>query len=226
MKYLIEDNMSLCTEEDVERLLPSVSPERREKALKYKHLQGKWSCLKTYEMLLQLLRYKKNETPEFIYNRHGKPQINGMTDFSISHCPAALAVAAADEEEQVGIDIESVRQYKDNLANYVLAGQEYLIVNQSEKPNISFTLLWTMKEAYLKYKGTGITSELPGTLDFIPLDTLNGLLSAISRNTTDDPITATTIAEDGAGKLTFFSIYNPIKNYIMTAVSGKKKQKL
>ena len=55
MLYQIFDDMTQCSEQEVARLLPLVSAQRREQALRFTHLFGQYCCLKSYEMLQQLL---------------------------------------------------------------------------------------------------------------------------------------------------------------------------
>ena len=45
MKVLVFDHMDQCTEAGVQRMLPLVSQQRREQALKYKHTFGQYCCL-------------------------------------------------------------------------------------------------------------------------------------------------------------------------------------
>lgn len=55
MHYLIFNDMTQCSEQEVARLLPLVSAQRREQALRYTHTFGQYCCLKSYELLQQLL---------------------------------------------------------------------------------------------------------------------------------------------------------------------------
>ena len=78
MQIEIFDNMAQCTEAEVQRMLPLVSTQRREQALRYKHTFGQFCCLKSWLMLEGLLKtsmkYRQNpdEIPinkhKFIYN--------------------------------------------------------------------------------------------------------------------------------------------------------------
>jgi 4'-phosphopantetheinyl transferase len=70
---------------------------------------------------------------------------------ALSHCP-------------VGIDIESIIEYDDSLANYTMNAQELQLINAAENPNVAFTCLWTMKEAVLKWKGCGINDNIKDVL--------------------------------------------------------------
>ena len=74
-------------------MLPLVSEQRREQALRYKHTLGRFCCLKSWLLLQELV----GELPEWQYNEYGKPFIEGGPHFSISHCKTGIAVAVADE---------------------------------------------------------------------------------------------------------------------------------
>lgn len=155
MQYLVFDNMSCCTEADVERLLPLVSEERRAYALRYRHLLGRWTALKSYEMLMSLYPF----SAAWSYNSYGKPFVPGAPCFSLSHCRHAVAVVV--DECQVGIDVESIRTYNESLAHRVMNEQEMqYIEGRGEDKAVAFTELWTQKEAVLKLRGTGIVDDL------------------------------------------------------------------
>ena len=84
MDYLLFDNMTQCTAEEVERMTMLVSKQRREQALRYKHIFGQFACLKSYCMLLELLRKHQligaNECPDFVVNAYGKPRLAGANE--------------------------------------------------------------------------------------------------------------------------------------------------
>ena len=160
--YLICDDMTLCTQADVERLNTIVSPQRREQAMRYKHVFGQWACLKSYEMLLRLLHIA---TPvSFVYNEHGKPFLPQKDIFfSISHCKEAVAVVVSDRE--VGIDIESRnRRVSQELIERVMNEDEQRYITTHPEPATAFIELWTKKEALLKQLGTGIIDDLTNVL--------------------------------------------------------------
>ena len=50
------DDMNLCTDAQVESMLPLVPEPRRSEALRFKHTFGRFACLKAYLMLAELLR--------------------------------------------------------------------------------------------------------------------------------------------------------------------------
>lgn len=148
MKVMIFDRMEECTETEVQRLLPQVSAQRREQALRFKHTLGQFCCLKSWLMLNAMHIGEM----EFLYNEHGKPYIEGGPFFSISHCKEGIAVAIDDQP--VGIDIEAIRNVDQDLILRTMNEEEQRQIHS----NRDFTRLWTQKEAILKMEGTGITS--------------------------------------------------------------------
>lgn len=169
MLYQIFDNMDQCGEQEVARLLPLVSNQRKEQALRYQHTFGQFCCLKSYIMLCDLLaewgrvhQLPINEQPTFLYNNYGAPYIEGGPYFSISHCKTGIAVAIS--ENPIGIDIEVIRTFKPELMRKTMNLTEQQHIISSTNPDLEFIRLWTQKEAYLKLKGTGIITDLHNTL--------------------------------------------------------------
>ena len=67
-------------------------------------------------------------------------------------------------QQPVGIDIESIREYKDSLARYTMNDEELQRIASAERPDVEFTRLWTMKEAVLKCSGEGINNDIKNVL--------------------------------------------------------------
>ena len=168
MLYRIFDDMEQCCAEEVTRLLPLVSDQRREQALRFSHLFGQYCCLKSYELLCELLREWGSDIqqPVFDYNEYGAPSIQGGPYFSISHCKEGIAVAV--DSQPIGIDIESVRPFKEALMHKTMNPAEQAAILSSDDPDWAFTRLWTQKEAVLKMQATGIISDLHEVLSAAP----------------------------------------------------------
>ena len=168
MIYRIFDDMEQCTVEEVTRLLLLVSDQRREQALRFSHLFGQYCCLKSYEILCELLREWGSDIqqPVFDYNEYGAPSIQGGPYFSISHCKEGIAVAV--DSQPIGIDIESVRPFKEALMHKTMNPAEQAAILSSDDPDWAFTRLWTQKEAVLKMQATGIISDLHEVLSAAP----------------------------------------------------------
>lgn len=159
MRVLIDDNIWNF---DLTEALQQISPQRREQALQFRHELGQRQCVLSYLLLKRALHevYGIDENPLFSYGEHGKPFLTNHPDihFNISHCKDA--VACAIDDSPVGIDIESVGRYKDELARYTMNDEEIAKIAVAEDPEVVFIELWTKKEAAMKLVGTGITDNL------------------------------------------------------------------
>lgn len=151
---------------DLPLALQQISPQRREQALRFRHEQGQRECVLSYLLLKQALlqEYGIDENPLFEYGEHGKPSIVGHHDihFSLSHCRQAVACVVSDHP--VGIDIETVRAFREPLARYAMNDQELALIVSSSRPDVAFIRLWTQKEARLKMTGEGISNHLKDAL--------------------------------------------------------------
>ena len=166
MKVVVFDRMEECTEAEVNRMVPLVSDQRREQALRYKHAMGQFCCLKSWVLLRDLLKTTTKplqnhlQTPiewqKMEYNEHGKPFLPNGPFFSISHCKAGIAVAV--DEQPIGIDIESIRHAEEDLIERTMNEEEQRMIRSAAQPDRMFTRLWTQKEAVVKAEGTGICS--------------------------------------------------------------------
>ena len=152
---------------DLGAALREISAQRREQALKFKFEQGQRLCVLAYQLLKQGLReeYGITENPVFEYNEHDKPSIVGHPEihFNLSHCKEAAACVVSDQP--VGIDVESIREYKEPLVHYAMNDEEVRQIEASDNPAAAFIRLWTMKEATLKLIGTGISDDLKTAID-------------------------------------------------------------
>ena len=152
---------------DLEAALEEISEQRREQALKFRHEQGQRLCVLAYQLLKQGLReaYGITENPVFEYNEHGKPSIVGHPEifFNLSHCKVAAACVISDRP--VGIDVESIREYKESLVRYTMNDEEVSQIESSSDPASAFIRLWTMKEAVTKLIGTGISNDMKTVLN-------------------------------------------------------------
>ncbi|MCF8112492.1 MAG: 4'-phosphopantetheinyl transferase superfamily protein [Desulfotignum sp.] len=103
----------------------------------------------------------------FSKNRHGKPELAKQTSslpvkFNLSHCQGLVGCAVA-LDANIGLDIEK----KNRIVNQDLAGRffskpEILALKQlnSKARQDLFLDLWTLKEAYVKAVGKGLSLGL------------------------------------------------------------------
>ena len=161
----IFDDMTQVTEAEVQRMLPLVDVQRREEALRFKHLFGQFACLKSWLMLNALLRPLGIDDLEMEYNEHGKPFLvhHPEVHFNLSHCKNGIATVV--DFSPVGIDIESFRKGSTALINRTMNPAEAEWIRSSSEPIETFTQFWTKKEAVVKLRGTGIIDDLHHVLD-------------------------------------------------------------
>ncbi|MDE6105574.1 MAG: 4'-phosphopantetheinyl transferase superfamily protein [Bacteroidales bacterium] len=100
--------------------------------------------------------YGLSEIPEISFGTFGKPYFKSHPDihFNISHCDKAVVCALSDSV--VGVDVEAIRPFDREMAEYVSAPEELEAILASTDPALAFTLLWTRKESYSKLTGQGL----------------------------------------------------------------------
>ena len=194
MLYRIFDDMTQCSEQTVARLLPLVSPQRREQALRYQHTFGQFACLQSYLMLSQLLAEWGRAHSQLSYtssasDRSSESEIRTLNSQLSTLHPTPIflyndygapyieggpyfsishckrGIAVAVSENPIGIDIESIRSFKPELMRKTMNEDEQLRITYSAIPEVEFVRFWTQKEALLKLQGTGIISDLHHVLD-------------------------------------------------------------
>ncbi len=147
--------------------LEQISPERREKALKFRFEQGQRECVLAYVLLKRALKdmYGIDENPRLTEQEDGKPVLTDYPHihFNLSHCKEAVACVVGDEP--VGVDVERIGRYTEQLADYVMSEEEVSQLNTSDSPEREFIRLWTKKEALLKLTGEGIRDDLKKVLE-------------------------------------------------------------
>lgn len=117
-------------------------------------------CLKPYG-----IDYTE-ETP-IEYGELGKPSLKEHPEvhYNVSHADG-IAVAMAGERE-CGIDAESVRAYRPNVIKRVFSEREKTLIEAApeEERSLLFFRLWTLKEAYVKAIGIGVSYPM-NTVEF------------------------------------------------------------
>ena len=94
----------------------------------------------------------------FKYNQYGKPYFKDDLKFSITHTSNHVFIAF--DSKDVGIDAEAIRTVNKNLLRRTATQAEKSLLLSSDNFDLDFLKLWTIKEAYLKLAGTGLTFPL------------------------------------------------------------------
>lgn len=99
---------------------------------------------------------------EFSYNEYNRPYIGGL-DFNLSHSGNRIVIAI-NQVGRIGIDIEKIRSVETSLAEICFTKEEMNQVIYKNNFNLdNFFQLWTLKEAFIKADGIGMSYPL---LDF------------------------------------------------------------
>ncbi|MDO4490107.1 MAG: 4'-phosphopantetheinyl transferase superfamily protein [Lachnospiraceae bacterium] len=146
-----------------EALLAYVSEERKKKITAYHQAKDKRQSLYA-ALLLSYACTDQYDLPfgeiDPLWPRTGKPvlQTHPEIHFSLAHSGLCAAVAVSDEE--VGLDAELIGKAPLETMRKAFTPAEALQVCQSADPNLEFYRIWTRKEAYGKYLGTGLSSTV------------------------------------------------------------------
>lgn len=103
-------------------------------------------------------KIKSLSNEKLLKNEYGKPYYENINIRFNKSNTLDLSVLIIDNKE-CGIDIERIRKYDEVMAKRILSREEYDFVNRNNK-DFNFTLIWTLKESYLKCIGTGLNLNL------------------------------------------------------------------
>jgi len=149
-------------------LKKTVSYERQKKAAQFRYFDDAKRCIFA-ELLLKYSFFEKNGLSQDIelgYNEFGKPFINGSGGqnegflYNISHSGKWVVIAYGDVP--VGVDIEQICDTVEDLPIEAFTEEEkdYIGAVIDEERARRFTQTWTLKESYVKYIGTGLSTDL------------------------------------------------------------------
>jgi 4'-phosphopantetheinyl transferase len=173
----------------IEQYHPWLNQDEQARWERFKFAKDKHQHLLTRALLRSTLsRYYPQITPvnwEFSFNSHGKPTIaNTMPTplyFNLSHCLNRVTLAVTHLGE-LGIDVEKIKPVDQlrGLAErcFTAPERDYILQGARRQENISpahlqsqewrFFKLWTLKEAYIKACGKGLSIPLD-SFSFDPL---------------------------------------------------------
>lgn len=167
MKWLY-GKFSDFTAEEYRSAYRTLTESRKQRVDRYKREDDRARSL-LGELLLRKLLFEEYgiENAQLETAPNGRPMLKNEKLFvSIAHCEEMAACAVS--EKSVGIDIERVIPRALSLALRICTKEEevYLFGHLPESSDYlrtdpealeRFYEIWTAKEAYFKYKGTGIT---------------------------------------------------------------------
>lgn|GEM_PF-6447379 len=148
-------------------LMEYLPAQRREKVEQCGNDGDKDRCIAAGLLLrYAMARFDVPGNAAVAYASKGKPFLPGVPDFSfnISHSGDYAAIVCDRDPftGELGIDVEHLRPYRENLAKRVCSDVEIAQLQKLEKEGREqelqclFTRLWTQKEAAVKKTGIGI----------------------------------------------------------------------
>lgn len=171
------------------RLEQNLSADERERASRFRFARDRARFVGARGLLREILALYLYASPgrlSFSYGAHGKPFLAGEHStlrFNVSHSFDAMLLAIAHMRE-VGVDIEGVRNSgfaMNELGETVLSEPEKQALAQfrGEDRRTNFLRFWTLKEAYIKADGRGVS--LP--LERIDVSAPEGLVAMLDETT-------------------------------------------
>ena len=129
---------------------------RREKLAKIRNPRVYAQSLGVELLLLAALQELDGAmTPlEISCGEGGKPALTSGPEFSLSHSGERVLCALSDQT--VGADLQQLRPYNPTLARRFFSGEEATWLEEQREQDLAFSLLWSLKESYVKFLGTGI----------------------------------------------------------------------
>lgn len=97
---------------------------------------------------------------ELIYNNYGKPRLKDFPNiyFNISH--SGNIIVCSVNNQQLGIDVEKVKKFDFNIIDMFCNVNDINHLKDVINKNIALYKIWTAKEAFLKFKGTGLVDDI------------------------------------------------------------------
>ncbi|WP_244670093.1 4'-phosphopantetheinyl transferase family protein [Coxiella endosymbiont of Amblyomma nuttalli] len=175
--------------DDIERGLNMLSSEEKARADRFLQAKHRKRFITSHTTLHAILTKYVLELwipLRFRYNEYGKPYLvdNSALQFNLSHSHS-IALYAVAWDQEVGIDIEYMRKdiHIDKIAERFFSMEESTDLRKlpAEEQLAEFYRLWTLKEAYVKVTGRGLSfllNKFTTNVRFIKTD---GLISSERR---------------------------------------------
>jgi len=153
------------------RLEQNLSADERERASRFRFARDRNRFIGARGLLREILALYLNASPgrlSFGYGAHGKPFLAGEHStlrFNVSHSFDTMLLALAHVRE-VGVDVEGVRNNavatEEMIGEMVLSEPEKqaLARFRGEDRRTTFLRFWTLKEAFIKADGRGVSLPL------------------------------------------------------------------
>ncbi|WP_338732256.1 4'-phosphopantetheinyl transferase [Bacillus subtilis] len=153
------------SQEENERFMTFISPEKREKCRRFYHKEDAHRTLLGDVLVRSVIsrQYQLDKSDiRFSTQEYGKPCIPDLPDahFNISH--SGRWVIGAFDSQPIGIDIEKTKPISLEIAKRFFSKTEYsdLLAKDKDEQTDYFYHLWSMKESFIKQEGKGLSLPL------------------------------------------------------------------
>ena len=160
MIHVICTDISGLKESDYDDLYAKASPERKCRADRCRRREDALRCVAADALLRYALGTERYTLEK---ERNGKPYIVERTDFHFNLSHSGCWVVLAWGSSEVGVDVEKIRMDTDLLAiakRFYAPEEQCYILEEPEQSRRRFFEVWTAKESYVKYLGTGLQKNL------------------------------------------------------------------
>ncbi|WP_105102989.1 4'-phosphopantetheinyl transferase family protein [Microbulbifer pacificus] len=166
--WIVHTNEIAPESDSANALAALLSSDERARRQRYRSAEARHGFLLSRGLLRNVLAQISGHTPEsleFSVSDSGKPALFSAPElhFSLSHSGQWIALAVSCESD-IGVDIEQPRKPRDflRIARHYFHPEECALLESSplELLPVHFYRLWTMKEAFFKARGTGISEGL------------------------------------------------------------------
>ncbi|WP_281237366.1 4'-phosphopantetheinyl transferase family protein [Bacillus safensis] len=152
-------------QQQIERLKPFVSSEKRAAAERFRFLIDARRTL-LGEVLVRQTIHDMYDLPmdQIVIETegNGKPVVRQLPSFHFNLSHSGDWVVCAVDDAPVGIDIEEIKPIDLAIAKRFFSADEYqdLLSQPAERQEAYFFHLWSMKEAFIKLTGKGLSYGL------------------------------------------------------------------
>lgn len=133
-----------------------LSQYRQEKLARTRNPKAYALSLGVELLLLAALRELNGPMPplEITCGEGGKPALKDGPAFSLSHSGERVLCALSDKP--VGADLQQLRPCNPALVRRFFTAEEGAWLEAQQERDLAFSLLWSLKESYVKLLGSGI----------------------------------------------------------------------
>lgn len=138
-----------------EEMFSSLTIDEQTRANRFKIEEDKIRFIVGRKLLAYALNDNNVLNKEIVIGEFGKPSLkSNELYFNLSH--SGEYVVCGVSSSSLGVDIEQVRESNELVVRKCFSPSEQEYV----KDNDTFTKVWTLKESYIKYLGTGLKTKL------------------------------------------------------------------